>query len=129
VSQIDIASIASAAPNSLAVQHWRVGEHPYCVAESPQGDKIYVSNTQDDDVSVLDVSSGLTLKRIKVGEVPEGISVVLSSGEIVVTNWSSGDISVIPSSTASPADSANAALNSTVKSGDKSRAFGQFILQ
>jgi YVTN family beta-propeller protein len=109
-----------------------VGEHPYCVAESADGRQIYVSNTQDDDISVLDARSGLTLQRIAVGEVPEGISVVHSSGEIVVTNWSSGDISVIPSLDASATDGANTAASkaiSSVKSGAKSRAFGQFILQ
>ena len=60
------------------------------------------------------------IATIKVGEVPEGISIDDLTGNIYVANWSSNQVSVI--------DGQTQKLIMQIKTGDKSRAFGQFIL-
>jgi YVTN family beta-propeller protein len=106
---------------SEPMQHITVGEHPYCVVESLDGRYLMVTNTQDDDVSVIDLTLGKQIKRINVGAVPEGIDIDPITGLVLVANWSSGDLSLI--------DSQQLVLIKQIKTGDKSRAFGQFILQ
>jgi YVTN family beta-propeller protein len=106
---------------SLKRETLKVGEHPYCVAISVDGKFIYVTNTQDDNVSVIDLSSKETIVKIKVGEVPEGINTDPKTGNIYVASWSSNQVSVI--------DGKHHKLLMHIKTGDKSRAFGKFILE
>ena len=106
---------------SLKKETLKVGEHPYCVAVGADGKFLYVTNTQDDNVSVIDLSIKETITKIKVGEVPEGINVDQQTGNIYVANWSSNQVSVI--------DGKKQSLLMQIKTGDKSRAFGNFILK
>mgnify|MGYP000582538356 CR=1 FL=1 len=62
-----------------------------------------------------------SIATIKVGEVPEGISTDELTGNIYVANWSSNQVSVI--------DGKKQSLLMQIKTGDKSRAFGNFILK
>jgi YVTN family beta-propeller protein len=56
-----------------------------------------------------------------VGEVPEGISMEDKTGNIYIANWGSNQVSVI--------DSQTLKILTQIKTGDKSRAFGKFILE
>ena len=79
-----------------------------------------MTNTQDDTVSVIDLSSNKTIATIDVGMTPEGISIDHASKRVFIANWGDNNVSVIDANTNQ--------LIGNIKTGDKSRAFGQFIL-
>ena len=79
-----------------------------------------MTNTQDDSVSVINLSAKKVITEIKVGQVPEGIKVDLKSGNVYVANWGSGEVTIIDGSTHK--------VIQQIKTGDKSRAFGEFMM-
>ena len=98
----------------------KVGDHPYYVTVSGDGKFAYVTNTQGDNVSVIDTRLRKVINRIDVGEVPEGISYDTASGKIIVANWGSDSVSIINGLSTQPEN---------IATGKQSRAFGNFILQ
>jgi YVTN family beta-propeller protein len=70
---------------------------------------------------VIDIASRKVVNTIAVGEYPEGINYDAASDRIFVANWFDDTVSVI--------DASNNQLIASVKTGSKSRAFGQFILE
>jgi len=104
--------------NNQVQQQFKVGFHPYCVAFSLDDKTLYITNTQDDSVTVIDVATTKTIATIGVGNTPEGIS--LDHEYAYVANWGSSNVSVI--------DLRTNKVVATIKTGEKSRAFGQFIL-
>ena len=98
----------------------KVGEHPYCVVSSPNNKTLYVTNTQDDTVSVIDLATHKTIATVNVGMTPEGISFDAKSIQVLVASWGENKVSII--------DAATNKIKTHIKTGDKSRAFGQFIL-
>jgi YVTN family beta-propeller protein len=98
----------------------KVGEHPYCAVASPDNKTLYVTNTQDDTVSIIDIATQNTLATIEVGMTPEGISYDATSKLVLVASWGENKVSVI--------DARTNKLKNHIKTGDKSRAFGKFIL-
>jgi YVTN family beta-propeller protein len=52
-----------------------VGVRPWGIGTSPDGRKVYTANGPSNDVSVIDVSSGIVEKRIPVGRSPWGLAV------------------------------------------------------
>jgi YVTN family beta-propeller protein len=98
----------------------KVGEHPYCAVASLDNKTLYVSNTQDDTVSVIDLSTNKTIVTIDVGMTPEGISIDHARKRVFIANWGDNNVSVIDANTNK--------LITNIKTGDKSRAFGDFIL-
>jgi YVTN family beta-propeller protein len=99
----------------------KVGEHPYCAVAGADNKTLYVTNTQDDTVSVIDLATHKTIATIDVGMTPEGISYALEGAQILVASWGENKVSII--------DGKTNKLIGHIKTGDKSRAFGQFILQ
>ena len=97
-----------------------MGDHPYCAAPSPDNKTLYVTNTQDDTVSVIDLVTQKIIVTIEVGMTPEGISYDAASNTVLVASWGENKVSVI--------DAATNKLTSHIRTGDKSRAFGQFIV-
>ena len=98
----------------------KVSFHPYCAAFSADEKNLYVTNTQDDSVSVIDMPTQKTIATINVGSTPEGISLDHANHRAYVANWGSNSVSVI--------DTQTNKLITTIKTGEKSRAFGAFIL-
>ena len=98
----------------------KVGEHPYCAVASPDNKTLYVTNTQDDTVSVIDLVSNKTIATIDVGMTPEGISYAPEAALVLAASWGENKVSMI--------DAKTNTLIGHIKTGDKSRAFGQFIL-
>lgn len=96
----------------------KVGQHPYCVATD--GRYAYVTNTQDDSVTKVDLQTAKALARIKVGEVPEGISMDSKAQRLLVASWGADAVSVI--------DTGSDQVIDTIATGKQSRAFGDFIL-
>jgi YVTN family beta-propeller protein len=98
-----------------------VGYHPYCATMSLDEKTLFVTNTQDDSVSVLNIATQKTIATITVGSTPEGISLDEANQRAYIANWGSNNVSVI--------DTNSNKLLSNIKTGEKSRAFGQFILR
>ena len=98
----------------------KVGEHPYCAVASPDNKTLYITNTQDDTVSVIDLATNKTMTTIDVGMTPEGISYAPEAALVLVASWGENKVSII--------DAKTNTLIGHIKTGDKSRAFGQFIL-
>ena len=103
-----------------AQQKIKVGYHPYCAAMTNDEKTLYVTNTQDDNVTVIDMVARKVIATVDVGSTPEGISIDQVNHRAYVANWGSNNISVI--------DTKTNQLLTTIKTGEKSRAFGQFIL-
>lgn len=61
-----------------------VGHAPYAVAIAPSGGFAYVTNRDDDTVSLINVTTDTVLEELPVEETPEGIFV--GFGEIYITN-------------------------------------------
>ena len=98
----------------------KVSYHPYCAVLTDDENTLYVTNTQDDSVSVIDMRTQKTIATIGVGSTPEGISLNPANQRAYVANWGSNNVSVIDTNTNT--------LIATIKTGEKSRAFGNFIL-
>ncbi|OIQ82292.1 hypothetical protein GALL_359330 [mine drainage metagenome] len=97
----------------------RVGDHPYCATVSPDGTRIYVTNTHDDSVSVIDANANQVVATVPVDSVPEGIAYAPASHRIYVASWGDNTVSVIDANS-------NKRLAS-IPTGKQSRAFGQFV--
>ena len=93
--------------------------HPYSVVT----DKgfAFVTNTQDDSISIVDLNRGKEIEKIAVGENPENLSIDSNDNQLIVTNWGGDSISII--------DLKTYKVIKEVKTGLQSRAFGSFIYQ
>ena len=101
-----------------------VGTAPIGVAISPDGTKVYVTNTGTDSnhgstVSVIDTSNNTVTDTVDVGERPYGVGFNLAGTKAYVANQDSDNVSVIDTATNTVIDS--------VPVGDNPFAFGQFI--
>ncbi len=97
-----------------------MGDHPYCAVPSADNKTLYVTNTLDDTVSVIDLKTQKIIATIEVGATPEGISFDAASNRVVIASWGDNNVTII--------DAKTNKVISKIKTGDKSRAFGQFIL-
>ena len=70
---------------------------------------------------MLDLADQHEITRVTVGEYPAGIDMQVEARKIYVANWFSNDLTVINADTLQ--------VESTIATGDGSRAFGLFILQ
>jgi YVTN family beta-propeller protein len=57
--------------------------------------RLYVANSDDDTVSVLDMTSGDVLDTLSVGRLPHALAVESRSGCVYVANALSNSVSVI----------------------------------
>ncbi len=81
----------------------------------------FVTNTQGDSLSVINLHTNKELKKISTGETPENLDIHQKLNLLVVTNWGSDSINVY--------DLRNLKLLKEISTGSQSRAFGKFILQ
>lgn len=72
-----------------------VGSGPYGVAVSPVTGRIYVTNSDDGTVSVINGRNGTVTSTIDVGSNPVAVAVSPQTGKIYVTNYDDGTVSVI----------------------------------
>ena len=72
-----------------------VGKEPWCVAITPDDEKVYVTNMASGTVSVINARSREVVDRIKVGTEPFGCAVTPDGKRLYVANQSSGTVSVI----------------------------------
>lgn len=73
----------------------KVGKEPSCVAITPDGEKVYVANTESGTVSVIKAGRKKAVDTIKVGAEPFGCALTPDGRKLLVTNQSSNTVSVI----------------------------------
>ena len=112
-------SISIINTQSFATETIKVGDHPYGVVSDMNNQFAFVTNTQDDNVSVIDLQASKEIRKIKVGGNPEGIDIDDKDNLLITSNWRSDSISII--------DLAKQEYLYEIKTGKQSRSFGQFI--
>jgi YVTN family beta-propeller protein len=76
-----------------------VGNQPYGVATTPNGDYVYASNYQSDSVTVISTAKATVTATIPVGHAPSGVSVTPNGDYVYVANQLSDTVSVINTTT------------------------------
>ena len=76
-----------------------IGREPRGVAVSPDGSKLYVTNTGSDDVSVIATATNTVTATILVGHSPKGVAVTPDGSKLYVVNEGSGSVSAIDTKT------------------------------
>ncbi len=101
------AYVSNAYDNTVSVIHTSdntvtttvdVGEWPYGVAVSPDGEYVYVANGGDDTVSVIRTSDNTVTASIPVGSSPGGVAVSPDCAYFYVSNNDDDTVSVIQTS-------------------------------
>lgn len=72
-----------------------IGRHPAHVIIDAQGKLIYVTNSEDDNVLVIDVAQKKVIGDIKTGKFPHGLRMSPNGREIYVANVNDNSVSVI----------------------------------
>jgi YVTN family beta-propeller protein len=72
-----------------------VGHHPAHVVVDAEGKLAYVTNSDDDDVLVVDVARKSVINEIKTGKSPHGLRMSLDGRELYVANANDDSVSVI----------------------------------
>lgn len=72
-----------------------VGEHPAHVVVTPDGKRALVTNSEDNNVSLVDLASSSVVGTAPTGEGPHGLRVSPDGAEAYVANVGDGTVSVI----------------------------------
>jgi len=72
-----------------------VGTQPFGASATPDGTRVYITNTIDGTVSVIDVASETVISTIHVGNYPTGITTSPDGSKVYVTNVNDQTLSVI----------------------------------
>ena len=91
VSVIDI-------PTNTVTYTISVGNGPFGISVSPNGNKVYVGNNISNTVSVINTATNTVSATITVGASPQGLAVSPDGSKVYVAN-NSGTVSVINTST------------------------------
>lgn len=73
----------------------QVGDTPESAVVTPDGARVYVANSGDGTVSVLDTRDHSVLTTIEVGEEPGGVAVSPDGSRVYVANYGSSTVSLI----------------------------------
>lgn len=87
---LDTTDITSGPKASIAV-----GGHPAHVIADAEGGLAYVTNSEDDTVSVIDLEQGKTVAAVATGDYPHGLRMSPDGKSIYVANVEDGTVSVI----------------------------------
>ncbi|MDW9688390.1 YncE family protein [Sinorhizobium meliloti] len=96
---LDTDDITSATKTSIGV-----GAHPAHVIADTEGNRAYVSNSEDDTVSVVDLRKDEVIATIGTGDYPHGLRMSPDGKSIYVANVEDGTISVIDTATLAEVD-------------------------
>ncbi|WP_087004730.1 YncE family protein [Rhizobium sullae] len=91
---LDAAKLASGPVTSI-----EVGAHPAHVIADAQGKRAFVSNAEENTVSVVDLDTGKTLGTAGTGDYPHGLRISPDGKSIYVANVKDGTVSVIDTGT------------------------------
>ncbi|MBN8821326.1 MULTISPECIES: beta-propeller fold lactonase family protein [unclassified Spirosoma] len=76
-----------------------IGHDPFGVAISPDGSRVYVTNSQSNNVSVINTTNNTVIATVQVGASPSGICITPDGHWVYVSNRESNTLSVISAST------------------------------
>jgi YVTN family beta-propeller protein len=105
---------ASAADGYTVTATIPVGAYPEGVAADPVAGTVYVTNTGDNTVSVIDAATSTVTATIPVGTNPEGVAADPAAGTVYVTTVNAGGAAV------SVIDAATNAVTATIPIGSDS---------
>jgi YVTN family beta-propeller protein len=88
-----------------------VGYHPAGVAVDPATHTAYVTNIDDDTVSVIDETTSTVTATIPVGSHPDGVAVDPAAHTAYVTNYGDSTVSVISAALPAPVTSVTSSRN------------------
>ncbi len=96
----DLGSNLVFAVNTLtgAVSLITVGNAPFALVYADDLQKLYITNSSDGTVSIINVNTNLVLASPVVGTNPQNLAYASSSGQVYVINFDDGTISVIANS-------------------------------
>jgi YVTN family beta-propeller protein len=94
-------SVAVVHPGNQSVSRVQVGRHPTAMLFNPERTRLYVANSNDDSVSVIDTQTDKEIERINVrlsesvppGNSPEGLA--LRGDDLYVANAHSNSVAVV----------------------------------
>ncbi len=89
------AGVASNVSDLTVIQSVSVGTAPGAVAIDPDRDLALVANSGSDDLSLVDMNTGLVTATIAVGDNPQGVAVLSRASRAVVTNRGSDNASLV----------------------------------
>lgn len=102
------------AGTELVMQMVPVGEGPLGLAVAPNGTHVYVANSRDDSVSVIDTAT-YEATRVHVGRAPAAVAASPNGDQVYVTNQgdadTAGSVSIIDTATASVAATVQAGVS------------------
>lgn len=78
-----------------AVREYAAGTDPECVAVSPDGKRLYLSNEDAGTATIVDTANGKNIATLVVGTEPEGVTASPDGRFVYVTTETSNVISVI----------------------------------
>jgi uncharacterized repeat protein (TIGR01451 family) len=108
-------SVIDTATNKV-IASVNVGDQPYGIAITPDGNKVYVANQVSNTVSVIDAVNLTVTATVPVGISPVGVTSSPDGTKIYVTNY--GNYSV-PSNTVSLINTTTNTVTATIPVGDK----------
>lgn len=77
------------------IKEIKVGTKPYAMTFSLDGKRLYVTNTESDNLSVIDTQTLTVLANVPVGKSPRGISLDSTGNFLYVTNYDDSSVSVV----------------------------------
>jgi len=72
-----------------------VGTDPFGIGLRAEAHRLYVANSQDNSMTIIDTSSQSVLKTVAVGHTPNAVGVSANSGVVYVPNWKDNTVSVL----------------------------------
>lgn len=92
-------SVIKTSDDSLYANILGLDETPWWLAITPDDKKVYVSNTDGNTVSAIDVATNTLLVNIPVGTTPRHIAISNDSSTAYVCNYDSATVSIIDTAT------------------------------
>ena len=87
-------------PASTVIATTEVGNEPFGIAISPDGERAYVTNVGDDTLSVIDTETNNVIATVNVGDRPASVAVHPTLGNVYVANEGDDTVTVIGSNNA-----------------------------
>jgi len=87
------------AQSQIMVKNIAVGPSPVGVSINHTTNRIYVTNSGDDSVSIIDGENNTILGSVDVGNAPKGVAVNTITTHIYITNFGEDTVSVVDATT------------------------------
>jgi YVTN family beta-propeller protein len=98
VSVVNPATDTDQNPIVATIKH-DIGGQPRGIAASPDGSRVYVSNFQNNTLSMIDTATNTVTDTIPVGTGPVGVAVALDGTKVYVVNSGNDSVSVVNTAT------------------------------